>query len=148
VGNRRGEPTRTGIAAILSGLGITALGLLYANYAFGPAEAWVAMWGTVAFFTGLAIAVGALSLRGAGAESLGVMLITGLGALWQVPPILWWSMLSGSYSLTGTSATPFVARGVYALVHAIIAALCVAAVRGVARSAGGRRDPTIPGELT
>jgi len=119
---------------ILSGLGITTLGLLYANYAFGPTEAWVAMWGTVAFFTGMAIVVGAPSLRGAGAETLGVMLITGLGALWQVPPILWWLILYGLYSRDSASATPFVARGVVALVHAIMAALCLVAVLSVARS--------------
>jgi hypothetical protein len=70
VDDRRGESARTKLAAILGGSGAIVLGLLYATYALGPTVVEASMWGTVTFFAGLAIIIGALGLSTAGGAAL------------------------------------------------------------------------------
>ena len=148
--NQRGVSASSGRAAVGGGLGATALGLLYATYAFGPTEAEVAMWGTVAFFAGLAIVIGAAGLQVArpGALRLGIALLTGAVALLQGPPILLWFIFHGAGISDGSPHTPFVAHWAYALPHVIVAALCVVAALGLARHPGVEGAPTPPGDLT
>jgi hypothetical protein len=125
------------MSCALGGLSAVTLGLLYANYAFGPTEAEAAAWGRIAIALGATQTMGTaiwMATRSAALRTA-VALVAGAITLIQLPPIGLWLVFHGSGISDGTPPSSFVAHWAYALPHVIVAALCIGAVLACARQA-------------
>ena len=126
---------RSTTPTVMGGLGTAVLGLLYANYAFGPTEAEVAKWGEVALVGGIMLVLGAIVAKRT--HSAVVRLVLALGcsavALLHLPPIVLWGVFHASGISDGSPPSSFVAHWAYGLPHLIVAAACLFAAYWLVR---------------
>lgn len=127
----------------IGGLGAAALGLLYANYAFGPTEAEVATWGRAALIGGIGLVLAGIAAKRT--QSAVIRLVLGLAcgamALFNVLPAILWAVFHGSGISDGSPPTSFVAHWALGLPHLAVAAVCLyAAYRLTGRDTGPAAD--------
>lgn len=135
---------RTTTPMTIGGLGAAVLGLLYANYAFGPTEAEVATWGRAALIGGVGLVLGAIVVKHT--RSAPVRLVLGLAsaamALFNVIPAIFWAMFHGRGISDGSPPTSFVADWALGLPHLAVAAVCLFAAYGITG-----RDAELPADI-
>jgi hypothetical protein len=126
---------RSTTPAVIGGLGTAALGLLYANYVFGPTEAEVATWGEVALVGGIVLILGAIGSKWTHSTlvRLALALICSAVALLHLPPVVLWALFHGSGISDGSPSSGFVAHWAYLLPHLLVAATCLFAAYWLVR---------------